>query len=141
MRASPAVWRVAAISILEPGDLSSTIRADDTAQRVEAAVGCGIAEAKIKLGRMLLDGDGISRDARAAFACFLCASESGDADGHAMLGQCLENGWGTEPDFSASVDQYRLAATLGHAGAMNFLGRCHETGIAAPEGRQFSGCL
>jgi TPR repeat protein len=135
MRTSPVAWRVAAISILEPGDLSSTIRADNTAQWVEAAAGCGIAEAQIKLGRMLLDGDGISRDARAAFACFLCASENGDADGHTMLGQCLENGWGTEPDFSAAVDHYRLAATLGHAGAMNFLGRCHETGFGAARDR------
>ena len=60
MRTAPAAWRVAAITILEPGDLSSTLRGDDTAQWVEAAAGCGIAEAQIKLGRMLLHGDGVA---------------------------------------------------------------------------------
>jgi TPR repeat protein len=135
MRTSPAAWRVAAIALLEPGDLSSTLQGGDKAQWVEAAAGCGIAEAQIKLGRMLLHGDGIARDAHAAFACFLCASENGDADGHALLGQCLENGWGTEMDFSAAADHYRLAATLGHAGAMNSLGLCHQTGIGAARDR------
>ena len=37
----------------------------------------------------------MAREPTAAFACFLCAAESGDADGHNMLGRCFENGWGT----------------------------------------------
>jgi TPR repeat protein len=135
MRTSPAAWRVAAITILEPRDLCSTVRGDDMAQWVEAAAGCGIAEAQMKLGRMLLDGDDIGRDAHAAFACFLCAAENGDADGHVMLGHCLEKGLGTEINISAAVDQYRRATTLGHAGAMNFLGRCFETGSGTARDR------
>lgn len=135
MRNSPAAWRVAAITILEPRDLYSTVQGDDAAQWVEAAAGCGIAEAQMKLGRMLLAGDGISRDAHGAFACFLCAAENGDADAHAMLGHCLENGLGTEINISTAVSHYRRAATLGHAGAMNFLGRCLETGFGMARDR------
>ena len=56
---------------------------------------------------MLLAGDGASPDARAAFACFLCAAESDDAEGHAMLGHCLENGRGTEKDLPAATGHYR----------------------------------
>lgn len=134
MQPSPSAWRVAAIAHLEPEELSRTIEQDDTAQWLEAAAGCGIAEAQMKLGHMLLAGDGIGPDARAAFACFLCAAESGDAAGHAMLAHCLENGRGTEKNISAAVDHYRRAAALGHAGAMNFLGRCHQAGIGmAPD--------
>ncbi|MEO7054325.1 MAG: tetratricopeptide repeat protein [Rhizomicrobium sp.] len=129
MRTSPAAWRVAAIAHLAPEELSRTIEQDDTAQWVEAAAGCGIAEAQMKLGHMLLTGDGIGTDARAAFACFLCAAESGDAGGHAMLAHCLENGRGTEKNLSAAVSHYRRAAALGHAAAMNFLGCCHQAGI------------
>ncbi len=128
MRTSPAAWRVAAIAHLAPEELSKTIQEEDTAQWVEAAAGCGIAEAQMKLGQMLLTGDGIGTDARAAFACFLCAAQSGDAGGHAMLAHCLENGRGTEK-ISAAVDHYRRATALGHARAMNFLGRCHQAGI------------
>jgi len=129
VRPVPATWRVAALAELASRELSINWEEGDMAQWVEAAAGCGIAEAQMRLGHMLLAGDGIGPNARAAFACFLCAAESGDADGHAMLGQCLENGWGTERDLSTAVAHYRRAATLGHAGAMNLLGRCHEAGV------------
>jgi len=129
MRTSPATWRAAALAHLPHGELSATLEEGDLGQWVEAAMGCGIAQAQIRLGHMLLAGDGIRPDARAAFACFLCAAKSGDADGHAMLGYCLENGRGTEKDLPAAIRHYRRAAALGHAGAMNFLGRCLEAGI------------
>lgn len=129
MRPEPATWRMAALAHLAPGELSIGLEEGDMVQWVEAAMGCGIAEAQMKLGRMLLAGDGTNRDDQAAFACFLCAAENGDAGGHAMLGHCLEHGRGTEKDYSAVVAHYRRAAALGHAGAMNFLGQCHEAGI------------
>ena len=129
MRTVPATWRMAALAHLASGELSIGLEDGDMAQWVEAAMGCGIADAQMTLGRMLLAGDGITPDDRAAFACFLCAANSGDADGHAMLGHCLEYGRGTDKDYSAAVAHYRRAAALGHAGAMNFLGRCHEAGI------------
>jgi len=135
MRTSPATWRAAALAHLPPGELSATLEESDLGQWVEAAMGCGIAEAQIRLGNMLLAGDGVRPDARAAFACFLCAAESGDADGHAALGHCLENGRGTEKDLPAAAGHYRRAATLGHAGAMNSLGRCHEAGIGMAPNR------
>jgi len=129
MQTTAAAWRVAALTRLAAGELSTTPDEGDTAQWVEAAAGCGIAEAQMTLGHMLLAGNGIGPDPRAAFACFLCAADNGDAGGHAMLGHCLENGRGTEKDLSAAIMHYRRAAALGHAGAMNILGRCHETGI------------
>lgn len=134
MRTSPATWRAAALAHLPPGELSATLEESDLGQWVEAAMGCGMADAQIRLGHMLLKGDRICPDARAAFACFMCAAENGDAEGHVMLGHCLENGRGTEKDLRAATRHYRRAAALGHAGAMNFLGRCHETGIGvAPD--------
>ncbi len=81
-----------------------------------------IAEAQLRLGRMLLEGEGVSRDARAAFACFLCAAESGDVDGHNMLGRCLKMAGGTEKDFSAAAYHYRIAAEAGMDWAQYNLG-------------------
>lgn len=135
MPTAPAAWRAAALAHLAPGELSAILEDGGAAQWVEAAASCGIAEAQMALGHMLLTGDGIGPDPRAAFACFLCAAESGDADGHGTLGHCLENGRGTEKDLSAAIAHYRRAAALGHAGAMNFLGRCHEAGIGVRSDR------
>ena len=50
MRAAPAAWRMAAIAHLPAEELSTALAGDDTAQWVEAAMGCGIAEAQLKLG-------------------------------------------------------------------------------------------
>lgn len=129
IRTAPVAWRAAAIASLPAGELSAVLVGDDMPQWVEAAMSCGIAEAQLKLGRMLQTGDGVSPNAGAAFACFLCAAKSGNAEGHAMLGHCLENGRGMDKDLRAAARHYRCAAALGHAGAMNFLGRCHEAGI------------
>jgi uncharacterized protein len=131
MRTSPAAWRAAALTLLKTDELSATLLGGDTAQWVEAAASCGAAEAQLRLGHILLESESKRRDARAAFACFLCAAENGSADGHFMLARCLENGWGTEQNSNAAIDHARQAAILGHACAMNFLGRCHEKGLGA----------
>ncbi len=110
---SREVWRVAALTMMTPEELSATLRSTDAAPWIEAAASCGIAEAQLRLGRMFLEGEGVARDAHAAFACFLCASQSGDPGGHNMLGRCFENGWGVERDFAAAAHHYRVAAEAG----------------------------
>ena len=72
-----------------------------------------MAEAQVRLGRMLLEGQGVAKDERAAFACFLCAAESGDRDARNMLGRCYENGWGTARDMTRAAEHYRVAAEAG----------------------------
>jgi uncharacterized protein len=110
---SREAWRAAALTMMGTEELSATLQSGEAAQWVEAAANYGIAEAQLRLGRMLLGGEGATRDAHAAFACFLSAAESGDADGHNMLGRCFENGWGAETDFSAAARHYRIAANAG----------------------------
>jgi uncharacterized protein len=109
----PETWRVAALTMMGPETLSATLQGGDAALWIEAAARCGIVEAQVRLGRMLLQGESVARDARAAFACFCGAAESGDRDGHNMLGRCFENGWGTDKDFAAAVRHYRVAADAG----------------------------
>ena len=106
-------WRVAALTMMDRQELSATLRGGDAAQWVEAAANCGIVEAQLRLGRMLLKGESVGLDTRAAFACFLCAAKSGNADGHNMLGRCFENGWGTAQDYFAAAHHYRIAAEAG----------------------------
>ena len=115
-------WRVAALSMMAPAQLRELLGGGEAASWVEAAASCGMPEAQVRLGRMLLEGTGVARDARAAFACFLCAAEAGDADGQNMLGRCYENGWGIAADVAQAAALYREAAQAGLAWAQYNLG-------------------
>jgi hypothetical protein len=107
------LWRVAALSMMAPEQLSTALQGENAAAWVKAAANCGFAEAQLRLGRMLLEGNGVARDAVAAFACFQSAAESGDAAGHNMIGRCLENGWGVTKDHVQAAIHYRIASDAG----------------------------
>ena len=134
-------WRVAALTMMGPDELSATLQSGDAAQWVGAAARCGIAKAQLRLGRMLLEGEGVNRDARAAFACFLCAAESGDAEAHNMLGRCFENGWGTEKYFTSSAHHYRIAAEAGLDWAQYNLAHMLLSGIGIEQDRGAAFCF
>jgi hypothetical protein len=106
-------WRVAALTMMSPEQLATLLSGEDAAPWVEAAASCGMAAAQVRLGRMLLEGRGVAKDERAAFACFLCAAEAGDLDARNMLGRCYENGWGTATDMERAAEHYRIAAEAG----------------------------
>ncbi|HEY4942971.1 MAG TPA: tetratricopeptide repeat protein [Rhizomicrobium sp.] len=136
MNAEPRdAWRVAALSMMSPAELRALLSGGDAASWVEAAAACGMAEAQLRLGRMLLEGQGVARDARAAFACFLCAAETGDADARNMLGRAYENGWGTAPDPARAAVLYRQAAEAGLAWAQYNLGHLLLDGNGVPRDR------
>ena len=55
----------------------------------------------MRLGRMLLEGQGVARDRAGGVRLF--SVRRGDAampKAQNMLGRCYENGWGTAPDFA-----------------------------------------
>jgi len=128
-------WRVAALAMMTRENLHDLLRSDDAAAWIEAAAACAIPEAQVRLGRMLLAGEGAPKDVGGAFVCFLAASRSGDADGLNMLGRCYENGWGTRIDLEQAVDCYRRAGELGHAWAQYNLGHMLLDGAGVPRDR------
>ena len=54
----------------------------------------GLAEAQLRLGQLLLDGEGAPPDAAAALAWFQRSAAQGLPEAMNMAGRCLENGWG-----------------------------------------------
>jgi hypothetical protein len=134
--APSATWRVAALTMMTPEQLRGLLAGEDAPQWVEAAAACGIAAAQLRLGRMLLEGEGVAKDMQGAFACFLCAAESGDADAQNMLGRCYENGWGVETDMAAAATHYANAAEAGLAWAQYNLGHILLSGNGAPRDRE-----
>ena len=122
LHATPAQpWRVEALAAMNSAELGEAFRGDEAADWLEAAAACGLIEAQLKLGRMLLTGDGMPTDRRAAFACFLSAAGGGNAEARNLLGRCFENGWGTAMDRDAARNCYRAAAEDGDfRGAHNY---------------------
>jgi TPR repeat protein len=134
-------WRVAALTMMSPTELAALLSGDpyEAAPWVEAAAACGIAEAQVRLGRMLLEGHGVAKDERAAFACFLCAAASGDREAKNMLGRCYENGWGTARDMTRAAENFRAAAEGGLDWAQYNLGHLllDGTGVARDPNEAF----
>jgi TPR repeat protein len=137
---SREAWRVAALTMMSPEQLTALLSGAEAAPWVEAAAACGIAEAQVRLGRMLLEGQGVAKDERAAYACFLCAADGGDREAHNMLGRCHENGWGVQQDFTRAAEHYRVAAEAGLDWAQYNLGHLllDGTGVARDRDEAFA---
>lgn len=122
------VWRVAALTMMSASELNTVLSGDDAAPWVIAAANSGIPEAQVRLGRMLLSGEGMAKDEYAAFAWFTRAAETGDVEGNNMLGRCYEGGWGTAQDFAKAAEHYGIAVQAGHAWAQYNLGHLYLDG-------------
>ena len=88
---------------------------------VRSAAEYGMPAAQLRLGRMLLEGNGVERDERAAFTWFERAADGGDAEAMNMAGRCHENGWGVPVDLRKAAECYRSSGEAGHDwGEYNF---------------------
>lgn len=125
-------WRVAALSMMGADELRALFGGNAAAPWVLAAANGGFAEAQLRLGRMLLAGEGIEKDETAALAWFARAADAGDNDAHNMLGRCYENGWGIARDADLAARHYAIAACAGDAWAQYNLGHLFLDGIGVP---------
>ena len=80
---------------------------------IETAAVCGIAEAQVQFGRMLLEGNGVAANQEAALRWFLKAARMGNAEAQNMAGRCFELGWGCEADWGKAAAWYHRAAASG----------------------------
>lgn len=119
----------------------------DAARWIEAAAKAGLAPAQVVWGQLLLDGQGVARDAGAAFRWFEKAGAQGDVEARNMIGRCYEEGWGVAADAKRAIEAFEIAAKAGHlwaqvnlaqmlvrAGAPGDRSRCLELFKAAAEG-------
>ncbi len=77
---------------------------EERADFVRACAEAGEAEAQALLGQLLLDGNGVAADARAALSWFVKAAAQQHVMAINMVGRCYDLGWGTP------VDKARAAA-------------------------------
>ncbi|QUD89224.1 tetratricopeptide repeat protein [Phenylobacterium montanum] len=129
---------VGALVAMSPERLAAVL--GDTPERsapwVRAAAEWGLAEAQLRYGRMLLEGQGVTRDPAQALAWFELAAEGGEgeiqAEARNMVGRCRENGWGAPADPAIAAEWYRLAAEAGSAWAQYNLGHLLLDGLGVP---------
>ena len=118
--ASGRPWRAELLAQMNPQEVSMALEGEDPSEWLHAVMASGMAEAQIRLGRLLLSGEGLPTDRRAAFACFLSAAATGNPEAQNLLGRCHDNGWGTRPDRDAAKRCYKAAADGGdYRGAHN----------------------
>ena len=86
---------------------------EEVAAFVREAAEAGSAEAQARFGQMLLDGDGVERDAAAALAWFERAAHAGHLEAANMVGRCHDLGWGTGVDKAKAAAWFRQAAGRG----------------------------
>ncbi len=118
------LWRVAALTMMSTSELRALLSAGaaSAVPWVRAAAACGVAEAQLRLGRILLEDESGARDEAGAFHLFSAAAQDGDPEALNMLGRCYEHGWGTRADASSAARHYRRAAEAGDAWAQYNLG-------------------
>lgn len=127
-------WRVAALTMMEPQKLADLLGGDPAgaAPWIAAAARLDIAEAQVRLGRMLLAGEGVEENKPAAFAWFARAADAGNTEAQNMLGRCCEHGWGVPPSAELAAVWYTRAAEAGDAWAQYNLGHLHLDGNGVP---------
>jgi len=130
-------WRMAALSMMGAEELRTIFAGNpaSAAAWVIAAANGGLVEAELRFGRMLLSGEGVPKDERAAFEWFGRAAAQGDSEAHNMLGRCCENGWGTAQDFAAAARHYEIAAQAGDTWAQYNLGHLYLDGLGVARDR------
>lgn len=103
------------INDMDADDLRAALSGprDTAVALIRAAAEGGAVEAQLRLGQMLLDGDGIARSAVDALRWFGRAASAGSAMGMNMVGRCAEHGWGTYADKALAAAWYRAAAERG----------------------------
>ena len=102
--AATQLARVAQLRRMRADQLAKLFADPETsAPWIEAAAACGIPEAQVRLGRMLLEGQGVGRDEAAALRWFLNAARAGHADAQNMAGRGYELGWGGLVDMAVAA--------------------------------------
>lgn len=96
----------------------------------------GDLDARMRLGLMFHEGDGVTRDPEQAAHWFQLAASADLPAGQAALAFLHEQGTGVEQDFAQALTLYRAAAGRKHAWAQYRLGLMYRDGRGVPRDRE-----
>jgi TPR repeat protein len=94
----------------------------------------GFTASQTQLGRLYLDGQGVSQNTDEAIRWFKSAAAQGDSTAHLMLGVVYFGALPNTPkDIVQSAQWFQSSAYLGNARARDHLARLYATGTGVPE--------
>ena len=100
---------------------------------LKAKAAAGDLEARFRLGRALLRGEGVPKDLAEALRLLQPAAEAGQPEAMGAYGFMLSRGLGTEKNESAAIDWLRKSAALGVATSQLNLGIMTLKGLGTPQ--------
>jgi hypothetical protein len=101
----------------------------EAARWYRRAADAGLAWAQYNLAHLLLDGNGLKRDAAAALQWYRRAAGQGHVRAMNLVGRCLERGWGCACDPAQARAWYARSAAGGY-----FRGQFNHAGCLAADG-------
>jgi hypothetical protein len=102
---------------------------DEMAQLLHKAAEAGEARAQAQLGRLYLDGEGVTQNASTAVRWFRSAAAQDHDGAQFFLAVLLQKGIGVTRDVEAAMAWFRRAAERGHRLAMFELAQAYELGL------------
>lgn len=97
----------------------------DAERNFRQAADAGLADAKLIMGNLFIQGEGVTKDLTEAVVWYRRAAEAGNDEAQCNIGLCLENGAGVSMHPEQAMFWYRRAAESGNAHAQALLGRCY----------------
>jgi len=88
----------------------------------------GVQEAQNSIGKLYLNGWGVTQDYGAAMQWFRRAADQGYTAAHYNIGLLYERGWGVERDYGEAMRWFRKAADQGNAFAQTHIGGLYYLG-------------
>ena len=98
---------------------------------MKKAANAELPPALVRMGELLLDGEGVERDPGEALRLFSAAAKAGDAKGQYYKGICCLYGYGLMKDPDMAVRYLKVAADMGYAPALYRLGLLYRDGVGA----------
>lgn len=102
---------------------------NETSGWMRKAAEGGLPAALVRMGELLLDGEGVERDPVEALRLFSAAARAGDAKGQYYKGICCLYGYGLMKDPEMAVRYLKAAADMGYAPALYRLGLLYRDGM------------
>lgn len=91
------------------------------------------AQAMDLLGDCYYYGDGIEKDFKRSFECYLNAAEAGNISAQNDVAYAYEMGEGVDKDITKAVEWYQTASENGNKYAMRNLANCYKKGIGVTQ--------
>lgn len=128
---APGKYDLLYVSVVDDDTVRPELNMPAAIAETEALAAKGSPIAQFLLGHILLSGQGMARDAEAAYRWFAASAQAGRADAINMVGRCHECGWGVAVDRGEAARWYALGVEKGDGWSMYNLGTLTMAGEGA----------